>query len=182
MSINPCMPKFTKKERDHYEREHPTRKYSSPEEEFKEYSSVTKKRCIKCHKEKFICLFKGNTSSSTGFGAQGYRLRRGECIDCGKIDAKTKRLAEKNAKENNLPTKAPEGTECEICGRTDIKIVFDHCHKRCVFRGWLCDTCNRSMGCLGDNTKGLLKSINYLLKNNAKTIIQGENGLLHIEE
>ena len=45
----------------------------------------------------------------------------------------------------------------KICGRTDIDIVFDHCHKRSVFRGWLCNTCNRSIGCLGDDTKGTIK-------------------------
>src|SRR6188768_2686937 len=36
----------------------------------------------------------------------------------------------------------PRPTVCELCG-DEGKTVFDHCHQRGHFRGWLCDRCNR---------------------------------------
>ena len=59
-------------------------------------------------------------------------------------------------------------------------MVFDHCHEREIFRGYLCDPCNRSMGVLGDNIEGLLKCINYLNKTEKRTLVQNASGELTI--
>jgi len=65
--------------------------------------------------------------------------------------------------------KAPEGTKCELCG-TSKKIVFDHDHEKNIFRGWLCDPCNRSMGVLGDDATSLLRTVGYLSKGNTEAL------------
>ena len=71
--------------------------------------------------------------------------------------------------------KRPElETPCDRCGRTDKKLVFDHCHETLAHRGWLCDNCNRSMGMLGDDVEGMLLSAIYIAKTtniDSKTVI-----------
>ena len=57
-------------------------------------------------------------------------------------------------------------------------MVFDHCHVNNIFRGYCCNSCNRSIGVLGDNVDGLLKVMNYLLKTEKSKIIQNEEGKL----
>jgi hypothetical protein len=55
----------------------------------------------------------------------------------------------------------PKPEICEACGSSG-RIVFDHCHKRGYARGWLCDPCNRALGCVEDEPERLLKLIAYL--------------------
>lgn len=52
---------------------------------------------------------------------------------------------------------------CEICGKTE-ELCYDHCHDTMKFRGILCRGCNRSIGQLGDNAKGIQKVLAYLTK------------------
>jgi hypothetical protein len=50
---------------------------------------------------------------------------------------------------------------CEVCGKKG-RIVFDHCHQRGIFRGWLCSRCNIVLGLVKDDTNPLRKLIAYL--------------------
>jgi len=59
--------------------------------------------------------------------------------------------------------------KCSICGALHIPgrrtgLVIDHDHKTKIFRGLLCQTCNRALGLLKDNIKILKKAIRYLKK------------------
>jgi hypothetical protein len=56
----------------------------------------------------------------------------------------------------------PKPTCCDICGIDTVRIVFDHCHQRGIFRGWLCDNCNTILGRVQDNPDALRKLIAYL--------------------
>ena len=63
----------------------------------------------------------------------------------------------------------------------DKKIVYDHDHETCEFRGWLCDPCNRGLGQCGDNIDGLVISNSTIerpdtLKSNLKNEIGGLSG------
>jgi hypothetical protein len=54
---------------------------------------------------------------------------------------------------------------CEACGNKPQGkrgIMFDHCHKRGHFRGWLCNPCNTALGLLSDDPDRLRKLIAYL--------------------
>ena len=159
-------PKFTKNEYGHYERGVMTGDsyFKSPEEEFYwTYSQIRK--CSKCDEEKQLTEYNTNCSGSHGFDKDKLRLRRPECGECTKKSNKGKKEAVKLAKSLGISHKAPEGTKCELCSKTK-NIVFDHDHELNVFRGWLCDPCNRSMGVLGDNANSLLKTVAYLSKCN----------------
>ena len=53
-------------------------------------------------------------------------------------------------------------TECQICGKSERKLVLDHDHSTGCYRGRLCSSCNVGLGYLGDNLAGLQKAIEYL--------------------
>lgn len=59
---------------------------------------------------------------------------------------------------------------CDLCGK-ERKLVFDHCHKTKVFRGWLCNPCNLGLGNLGDDIESVEKALAYMKgkKNEQKT-------------
>jgi hypothetical protein len=57
----------------------------------------------------------------------------------------------------------PRPEYCELCGKQD-RIVFDHCHESELFRGWICDRCNKVLGLVKDDMILLEKMIDYLLE------------------
>ena len=60
-------------------------------------------------------------------------------------------------------TAPPVSDCCDCCGKSDVKLVLDHCYETETFRGWLCSHCNLSIGLLGDSVVGLRRAINYLI-------------------
>ena len=46
-----------------------------------------------------------------------------------------------------------QGGCCAVCGRPSMKgrLRVDHCHKRNLFRGLLCEPCNLAIGLLRDD-------------------------------
>lgn len=55
----------------------------------------------------------------------------------------------------------PRPAICELCGEA-AKTVFDHNHETGLFRGWLCDRCNRVLGSIKDRAELLQRMIEYL--------------------
>lgn len=168
--------KFTANEYSHYSGAFACKaKFKSPEEEY-EWAKEQFKECNKCGENLPFTSYGFNTSGKFPFDKYGYRLRRGECECCNKKIATGKNEAKKLAKEVGIPYKAPGGTMCEICGKTE-KIVFDHHHDKNIFRGWLCNGCNRSIGMLGENIDNIVKVLNYLNKTEKKQfLVDSETG------
>lgn len=167
--------KITKREEELYVEQKLKAKFSSPREEFEKYSSIYTKECSKCGVVKRLAEFAGNTSGADGFDRDGYRLRRPECKECTKAANQGKDEAKKLAKDSGIPYKAPEGTRCALCGMESKKgdgLVFDHCHTKKIFRGYLHNSCNRSLGVLGDDIAGMVRCINYLMKSEPGVITQ----------
>lgn len=137
-----------------------------------------KKKCSKCNEMKKLTEYSGNTSGCDGFDKDGFRLRRPECKNCNKKVMEGKNHAKVKAKELNIPYKALEGTKCALCDKLEKngdRLVFDHCHKTNTFRGYLHNSCNRSLGTLGDDIHGLLKALNYLNKTQKKKFTQDKD-------
>ena len=173
-------PQFSKKEISHYDKQHDKAVFKTPLSE-NQWAETQTKTCSKCSIEKKLTEFSGNTSGTDAFDKHGHRYRRPECTKCSKNVSKGKAEAKKKAKDMNISYAAPEGTLCGICNKASYSgngIVFDHCHETNLFRGYCCNSCNRSIGVLGDNVDGLLKALNYLLKNEKCNIIQNEDGEL----
>lgn len=58
---------------------------------------------------------------------------------------------------------AGQGDPCQRpgCGRTDRKLTLDHDHDTKEPRGWLCPSCNLSIGQLGDKKENMFETIEY---------------------
>jgi len=136
--------------------------YAGPKEEWEKRLAKKKKECSKCGEDKLLLNFSFNCSGNCHFNKEGYRHQRPECNGCNKKEKETCNMAQKKSKGRGEPIKAPPGTLCELCGKGP-KLVYDHDHETCEFRGWLCDPCNRGLGQCGDNIEGLVKRLNYLV-------------------
>ena len=82
-------------------------------------------------------------------------------------------LQKKEIKKEEVAGRKKPDT-CDICQTDGAKgglkrIVFDHCHSTGLFRGWICDRCNKVLGHVHDNPMILLKMALYLEDFNAKT-------------
>ena len=93
--------------------------------------------------------------------------RRPECKKCR---SDMKRIRDEIRKE--APPIDSEHA-CPICLRTleDIALketnrkaafCLDHDHEKRMFRGWLCDNCNTSLGLLGDSPDNIYRAYKYL--------------------
>ena len=59
----------------------------------------------------------------------------------------------------------PRPDLCEVCGRPPNgmgALHLDHCHSTGAFRGWLCNSCNLSLGAASDDPAILRKLADYL--------------------
>ena len=136
--------------------------------------------CSKCEAEKPLSEFANNKCSTATHDSDGNRLIRPECKDCTKRDATDRKKA---YVQSGKPAYPPAGTGCDICAKPGTSrfpiLRFDHDHATLAHRGWLCDKCNRSLGCLGDDVTSIIKVLNYLNKSERKTIVV-EDGELKI--
>jgi hypothetical protein len=73
-----------------------------------------------------------------------------------------KRFSESLSKKRESEAGRPKPDLCEICGELNIRIVFDHCHARGHFRGWICDRCNKVLGLVKDSPELLSWLQKYL--------------------
>lgn len=69
----------------------------------------------------------------------------------------------------------PRPFRCELCG-VEGKTVFDHCHISGDFRGWLCDRCNRVLGCVEDSSQLLHDMAEYLEKARIRNVEANHQG------
>jgi hypothetical protein len=171
---------FTKNEYNIYEKQKNKAKFNNPQEEY-EYAESIIKVCSKCNESKNLTCYSGNTSGTDAFDKMGYRLRRPECKNCTKIVEQGKLEAKKIAKQQGILYKAPENAICALCKKMAKKgdgLVFDHSHEKKIFRGYLHNSCNRSLGVLGDDVKGILTALNYCLKDNPIKLIQNDEGFI----
>jgi len=80
--------------------------------------------------------------------------------------ARLKKHSDKLAQQRVVQAGRLKPELCEICGLNEFKIVFDHCHDKGHFRGWICDRCNRVLGIVKDSCALLTKLKDYLERDN----------------
>jgi len=56
----------------------------------------------------------------------------------------------------------PDKEQDRIKGRKHFPLGLDHDPVTKEFRGWLCNNCNRAIGCMGDSLEGVLRVTEYL--------------------
>lgn len=116
------------------------------------------KRCSKCQEDLPLANF-GRSS--------GGNYLRPECRACGKkLDADRARL-------RKIAPPIPDDYHCPIClkseaeargkgGRNSGTWCLDHNHKTLEFRGYLCHSCNRTIGQLEEDPERLIRAMKYL--------------------
>ena len=117
------------------------------------------------------CRTCGETKPETEFEVSTRTVnkvhRLNQCRKCREFVRKQERKCKKIHGKTR-----PIGTPCDCCGRTDVKLRLDHCHKTGMFRGWLCHQCNIGIGGLGDSTEGMYNAIRYLLKSEKNSVLK----------
>jgi hypothetical protein len=119
-------------------------------------------------KSRAILLMKGRE--------KGQRRRKNPVYQ-GKANVRSKTWREANPDKTRTNNKAakrrafaekellagrPRPLVCDICGRSDRVIHFDHDHGRGHFRGWICGQDNMALGLVRDDVAVLRKMIAYL--------------------
>jgi hypothetical protein len=69
-------------------------------------------------------------------------------------------ISDEQLKENLTNIK-----NCQICGKEE-ELVVDHCHSKMLYRGLLCNHCNRGLGHFMDDPEIMTSAIEYIKKHN----------------
>lgn len=85
----------------------------------------------------------------------GYQNKRCRCEDCKSAMREYSR-ARKKAVLQGVPS------ACDLCSRSDRRLVWDHDHDTMKSRGWICHQCNTGLGLLGDTEFAVLRALDYL--------------------
>jgi hypothetical protein len=87
----------------------------------------------------------------------------------GEVDPKYRHKTQRNNVQRALDLETLAGRSrpevCDVCGGAPDQgraLVFDHCHARGHFRGWLCRGCNLALGNAGDDPTRLRRLADYL--------------------
>ena len=85
----------------------------------------------------------------------GYAAWRARNLEKSRADAH-------NRKGYPVPTR-PRPDACEICGsepsgRVTV-LCLEHCHETGIFRGWVCERCNKGLAIFGDNLDAIIERL-----------------------
>jgi hypothetical protein len=89
-----------------------------------------------------------------------YWAHREESLIKQRIRSRQRYWELKAIRESAAPRPKPD--YCEVCSGNSGGIVWDHCHKKGFFRGWLCAACNGALGLVKDDPTILEKLVKYL--------------------
>ena len=143
---------------------------SKSEQSFLSPEEPKSKICTSCFEDKPIEAFSKNQ-----FGKNNRILRRPVCRDCYRKKVK---INPKEKKEYELKhPRPPIGSEfqCPICHRKKIRafqndVVLDHSHIDGSVRGWVCSSCNTSIGKFYDDPSILQRAIDWI-KNKVNSLL-----------
>jgi len=124
----------------------------------------------------YMRAWKAKNREKRNAAQKGYRAKHPEKFSAQEARARVRQRAKDPhhaahywARRRATEAGRPRPGHCEVCGRHHKRIVFDHCHQRGVFRGWLCHDCNLILGHAHDDPGILLKLAAYL-KRTAKLV------------
>ena len=117
-----------------------------------------------CHITKAYTEFEKNQAS-----IKGEVIRRPDCRKCRNKKKKIKPKERRIYESNHPGPKIGEKFTCPICQKKIIRkftneVNLDHSHIDGKIRGWLCSSCNTSIGKFGDDIEKLKRAIKWLKK------------------
>jgi hypothetical protein len=122
------------------------------------------KVCTSCNIEKPIEQFSKNQ-----YGKGDRILRRPVCKDCYSKKVKINREQQLEYEKTNPRPAIGEKFTCPICQKTKTRnfkadIVLDHSHIDGSVRGWICGSCNTSIGKFHEDIGTLERAIEWIKK------------------
>tara|TARA_R110002126_G_C10345399_1_gene491172 strand:+ start:520 stop:933 length:414 start_codon:yes stop_codon:yes gene_type:complete len=108
-----------------------------------DFIDETIQECQKCNQTKSLTEFYKNPKMATG--------RFKVCKTCYT-------LREDLKKRLKVGFASLMTDYCECCGITNEKIQLDHCHETHKFRGFICRSCNMTLGGNGDTYASIKKA------------------------
>ena len=120
------------------------------------------KICRACGIEKSIESFAKNQ-----FGKNNRVLRRPVCRDCYSKKVKINPEEKKIYESKHPRPKLGEEFACPVCNRKFVRkfqndVVLDHSHVDGGVRGWVCSSCNTSIGKFYDDPSILQRAIDWI--------------------
>lgn len=120
------------------------------------------KYCRECKLFKSIESFAPNQ-----YGKNNRVLRRPVCRECYAKKIKINSGQKRTFELSNPRPKIGEPFTCPICNKTFTRehnndVVLDHSHIDGSVRGWLCSSCNTSLGKFGDDVAVLERAIKWI--------------------
>lgn len=120
------------------------------------------KICTSCYIEKPIEAFSKNQ-----FGKNNRILRRPVCKECYSKKVKINKTEMKEYIHRHPRPMIGEEFICPICHRKKIRnfqndVVLDHSHVDGGVRGWVCSSCNTSIGKFYDDPDTLQRAIDWI--------------------
>ena len=120
------------------------------------------KHCgVEAHTEEELELFTKNSTSRYG--------RMKVCRQCHSKQANENWSSKQKRSRKNYGIDAATYDRrmatsdcCEVCGNSELRLCYDHCHDTMEFRGILCLKCNLGIGHLGDTVEGVQRALDYL--------------------
>lgn len=126
--------------------------------------SISRKRYYRKNREKLLAYKKSLRCDS-------YRKKKREYDAKYRATSKGRFVRTRMSKimtyEDYLVMKEKQKDLCAICSKKckdGRNLSIDHCHKRNVVRGLLCNNCNLGLGKFGDDQELLQKALHYLKK------------------
>jgi len=122
------------------------------------------KVCTECGVEKDEEEFAPNQ-----YGKNNRVLRRPVCRECYAKKVKPNPERKRLFEQKNPKPKIGDIFFCPICNRKFKRkfpndVVLDHSHVDGTVRGWLCSSCNTSLGKFKDDVSILQRAINWILR------------------
>ncbi|MBI4945648.1 MAG: hypothetical protein HY840_04520 [Bacteroidetes bacterium] len=127
-------------------------------------AELPSKVCTSCGKEKPMEEFSKNQ-----YGKGDRILRRPVCKECYSQKVKiNKKEAEEYERLHPRPA-IGEKFLCPVCNKEKVRnfkadIVLDHSHIDGSVRGWICGSCNTSIGKFGEDIPTLQRAIEWIKK------------------
>lgn len=122
-------------------------------------------RCKVCQAEMMREWYRRNPKKKKANAKKHYvKSRFHYALKQSKYTAKHASYAPCNATEEQI--KEAFTGKCHACAVPEIeckrRLNMDHCHETGVFRGWLCDNCNRALGHLKDSGEIIASLLLYI--------------------
>ena len=124
------------------------------------------KKCTSIYNKKWYKLRGESQKASDKKSVEKYQKEKRFAISLGRTRCQAKYGDFSPCIATSEEIKVAFSGKCHSCGVPEMelnkRLCLDHCHTTGLFRGWLCNSCNRSLGLLGDSPEKVSALSKYI--------------------